>query len=196
MRAVAEPDASGRTLESGKYQRRYCCKRYNNHLEVVACGRVFRDAKAVEAYVKEQVIYRLTTPEIAAALAPEEDSQRAEELTHKIIGLRKRRDLIKRQYARGDIDSLEDYKLMRNEVETVIDECQAELSKLRTTKAANLLPADGKIHEAFEDASVEWLSSIYDLLIDHVEVRPGHPGGHTWNGYRFNPDHITIVWRH
>ena len=112
------------------------------------------------------------------------------------MALRKRRDLIKRQYARGEIDTLEDYKFMRSEIDTAIDEYQAELSTLRTAKAANLLPADGKIREAFDAASVDWLVSVYDLLIDHITVHPGHPGSHKWNGYRFNPDDVEIVWRH
>jgi DNA invertase Pin-like site-specific DNA recombinase len=192
----AQMYGNGRTLASGRYQRRYRCKSHNNFLERVACGKVFRDATALDAWVIEQIIFRLDTPEIARALAPQEDRERADDLTLKIMAFRKRRDLIKRQYARGEIENLDDYKFMRSEVDDAIDQCQQELSTLRTAKAANLLPADGKIREAFENAPMEWQRSVCELLIDHVVVHPGRPGSKTWNGRRFDEDGQTIIWRH
>jgi site-specific DNA recombinase len=117
-------------------------------------------------------------------------------LARKITGFRKRRDLIKRQYARGEIENLEDYKFMRSEVDDAIEESQQELSTLRTAKAANLLPVDGKIREAFEKADIMWQRSVCDLVIDHIDVRPGHPGSQTWNGHRFNENDVSIVWKY
>lgn len=49
---------------------------------------------ALDDYVTDAVLFRLDSPEMAAALAPEEDSERASELTRTIASKRKRRDLI------------------------------------------------------------------------------------------------------
>lgn len=191
----AQMYGNGRML-ANRYQRRYKCKSHNNHLEHVACGKVFRDADAVDKWVIEQVIFRIDTPDIAKALSSHDDSERISDLTKQVMGLRKRRDLINRQYARGQIKKLADYNMMLSEVDTAIEKSRKELGTLRTSKASHLLPADGKIREAFDTASVEWKRSVCSLLIDHVLVRPGHPGSHMWNGWRFNPDFIEIVWKH
>lgn len=185
---------NGRKMPGGTYQRRYTCKGINGHAEHVACGKVFRDAIALEEYVTEEVLARLDTPEMARALAPKEDGEKAAELTRKIAGLRKRRDLIQRQYARGDIDSLEDYKLMRSEIDTTIEKLQAELSRTKTSRAANLLPADGRIREAWADASLEWKRSVVQLAVKHIVILPGHPRSSKFNGRYFEPKHVKIVW--
>lgn len=183
-----------RKLPNGTYQQRYRCRGTNSHTERVGCGKVFRDTLALDAYVTDQVLERLDTPEMAAALAPEEDSDQAAELTRKIATLRKRKDLLRRQYARGDIDELDDYKVMRSEVDTAIEEAQANLSKLRTTRALNLLPADGRIREAWESANLEWRRSVVQLVVKRVVVKPGHPRGVTYKGRRFDPDLVVIEW--
>lgn len=190
---------NGRSRGEGKYQRRYCCKRYNNHLEEVACGKVFRDAGALDAWVVEAVLYRLDTPEIAVELADSSDGAEAEELARKLTTQRKRRDLIKRQYARGEIETLDEYKTMRAEADTAIEEMQNKLNKLRSTKAAKLLPREGSIRDVFmerlEGGDLEWCRSVIKLVVERVIVKPGSPGSKTWNGFRFNPDDVEIVWR-
>lgn len=186
---------NGRDLADGSYQRRYRCKPYNNNLERVACGNVYRDAVAIDAWVIGQVIQRLTTEEVTSALIPEEDNARAVELTKKLTALRKRADLIQRQYARGEIEELSEYKVMKAEVETAIEEQQTELRKLQTTKVGRMLPADGKIAEAFDSATLQWKRDIIDMVVERIIVHPGHPGSKTWNGKRFNSELIEIVWR-
>ncbi len=186
---------NGRKLDNGKYQTRYKCKSYNNHGEIVACGKVFRGAEPLDLLVTEAVLYRLDTPEVARMLAPKEETDRAEEITKKIIAQRKRRDLIKKQYARGEIDSLEDYKFMRSEADDAIEELQAELGKLRAGRAVKLLPADGHIREAWDNASIEWKRNVIQLVVEKIIVHPSTPGSCLWNGYRFKPEDIEIIWR-
>lgn len=186
---------NGRKLENGTYQRRYKCKSTNNHAEIVACGKVFRGSEPLDLLVTEAVLYRLDTPEVARLLAPQEDTERAEEIARKIIAQRKRRDLIKKQYARGEIESLDEYKFMRSEADTAIEELQIELSKLKSVRAVKLLPGDGKIREAWDNASIEWRRSVIQLVVEKIIVHPSTPGSKLWNGYRFKPEDIEIIWR-
>lgn len=187
---------NGRVLRSGTYQRRYCCKSHSNQGERVACGKVFRDRDALDEFVTEAVLFRLDTPDIARALASEDEGDHADELVRKLAAQRNRRDLIKRQYGRGEIESLEEYKVMRAEADKAIDELQAELGKLRADRAIKVLPADGKLHEAWDQADIEWRRSVIELLVEKVVVHPGHPGAKQWHGHRFDPDRIEIMWRH
>jgi site-specific DNA recombinase len=185
---------NGRQLDNGEYQRRYRCRGIDGHGQHIACGRVFRDAIALEAFVTDEVLKRLDTPELARALAPTGDEDQAEALTRKIITQRKRRDLIKRQYARGDIDSLEDYKFMRAEADNAIEELEAARAKLRNTRAVNLLPADGNIREAWDKADITWRRAVTQLVVVRVIVKPGSPGGQLYKGRRFNPDDVVIEY--
>ena len=183
---------NGRKLDNGKYQRRYVCKSHNGHLERVACGRVFRDAEALEMFVRDTVLDRLDTPELARALADDDGADQTEELTRRILAQRKRRDLIKRQYARGDIETLDEYKAMRAEADNAIEELEAARAKLRSVRAVNLLPADGKLLEAWENADVTWRRKVVQLVIKRIVVRPGVPGANVYKGRRFNPDDVII----
>jgi site-specific DNA recombinase len=185
---------NGRTLDNGRYQLRYRCKCNNNHGDRVACGKVFRDAQALDAFITEAILYRLDTPDMARSLASTEDAGSAEELTRKIMMQRRRRDLIKKQYARGEIETIDEYKFMRGEADTAIEELQAELGKLRSAKAASLLPTDGRIRETWEQADLAWRRSIIQLVIKDIIVYPGAPGAKMWNGYRFDPSKIRITW--
>lgn len=191
---------NGRTLASGNYQRRYRCKSHDNHGEQVGCGKVYRDAAALDEFVTSHVLYRINTAGVARALAPQEDGDRADELTNKLAAQLKRRDLIRRQYARGEIGSLEDYKFMRSEADDAVDELRAELGTLRTGKAMTLLPADGQIQDAwyarFAAGDLAWCRSVIQLVVKKVVVKPGIPGGTIWNGRRFNPEDVEIIWLH
>jgi site-specific DNA recombinase len=185
---------SGRKVASGQYQTRYRCKGVDNHGERIGCGKVFRDAVALEAFVTDAVLDCLDSPEMAEALAPKEDADQAAELTRKIASLRKRRDLLRRQYARGEIEEIDDYKAMRSEVDTAIEELRSELGKLRTSRAATLLPVDGHIREAWEAADLEWRRSVLQLVVKRVIVLPGHPRAAKYRGRVFNTDHVKIEW--
>lgn len=185
---------SARKMPDGSYRQRYRCKGLNAHAERIGCGKTFRDMLALDEYVVEAVLSKLDTPEVAAALAPEEDGEQAAQLTRKIATLRKRRDLLRKQYARGDIEELLDYKAMRSEVDTAIEEAQADLSKLRTTRALSLLPADGRIREAWADANIEWRRSVIKLVVERVVILPRPRQTRKYKGHNFNPDYVRIEW--
>lgn len=187
---------TGRTLTSGTYQRRYRCKSHDNHLDRVACGKIFRSAEPLDLFISEAVLHRLDTPEVARLLAPQDDRDAVDELSRKILAQRKRRDLIADQYARGEIESLQDYKRMRATAETELEKLQNQRSKLRIGSAAQLLPADGLVRQAWEAGDLAWRRSVIQLVVERIVVHPSKPGGKVlWNGYRFRPEDIEIIWR-
>jgi site-specific DNA recombinase len=186
---------SGRRLPNGTYQRRYRCKSHDNHLERVACGKVFRGAEPLDLFVTEAVLDRLDTPEVARLLTPEDDRDAVDELSRKILAQRKRRDLIAEQYAVREIDSLQDYKRMCAAAEAELEKLQGQRSRLRSVSAARLLPAGGQVREAWENAGLEWRRSVIQLVVERIVVHPSKSTAPLWNGYRFRPEDIEIIWR-
>lgn len=186
---------SARHLANGKPQRRYRCSPYDNHGKRIACGRLYRGTEPLDLLVTESVLFRLDSPEVAKLLSTEDDWQALDELSKKITVQRRRRDLITEQYARGEIDSLADYKKMQAAADAELAKLESQRAKLRTNRAARLLPANGLIREAWDNASLEWRRDVIRLVVEKIVVHPSKPTGPLWHGYRFNPDDIEIIWR-
>jgi DNA invertase Pin-like site-specific DNA recombinase len=184
-----------RHLSNGTPQRRYRCAPHDNHGKRIACGRLYRGTEPLDLLVTEAVLFRLDTPEVARLLASEGDWQELDELSKKITVQRKRRDLIAEQYARGEIDSLGDFKKMRAAADAELQKLEAKRSKLRTSHAARLLPTNGLISEAWDSAGLEWKRDIIRLVVEKIIVHPSKSSGPLWNGYRFRPEDIEIIWR-
>jgi hypothetical protein len=70
------------------------------------------------------VLCRLDTPQVTAALAAQADSSTAEAAARELIELKQRRTLIRKQYGRGEIDSLAEYNEIKTEIENAIEEAR------------------------------------------------------------------------
>jgi site-specific DNA recombinase len=179
--------------ESGRYIRRYQCKKWNNQGEQVGCGRIFRIAEPLEELVTEAVLYRFDSPEIEQALAPTEDKQRVVELRRQLAQLTSRR---KQLAAEHTITPYEDYGIMLGAIKSRVEAAERELVKLRSSKARRtLLPSHGRLREFWEHASIEWQASVIRLVVERIDVMPGRPGARMFRGRRFNPDLVRVVWR-
>jgi DNA invertase Pin-like site-specific DNA recombinase len=187
---------NGRYMSSGHYQRRYVCKRFDGHGEVIGCGKVFRSADPIELLVKEAVIEAFDSPEVAAILAPKEDKERVSEL----VGQQGRQQAHLQQLAAlfgagGFFKTPAEYATARDAAQAEFDETEAALAKIQTARAVVNIPAGKTIRQAWDQASIEWVRSVTLLIVDYILIEPGNPGGHLWNGYRFNPDNVKIIWK-
>lgn len=182
-----------RKITPDKHQRRYRCKGVDNFARAVGCGKVFRDSTALDAFVTECVLARFDSPDIARALTPEEDNTKADALIRELAGLNNRRRTLAKEHALKPYD---DYAIMRETIMEEIHRVEAELGKLHTAKARNLIPTDQPVRAAWETATLEWRRDILKLVIDRIIVYPGAaPGSGTWNGFRFRPELIEIRWK-
>lgn len=178
--------------ESGKYIRRYHCKKYNNRGEQVGCCKVFRIAEPVEELVTEAVLYRFDSPQVAEALAPAEDKERVRELTEKLVYYQSRKKQLAAEHA---VDPYEDYGVMVAVLKGKSDELQGELNRLRSEEVKRaMVPAIGSIRDKWATASLEWRASVIRLVVDKIVIHPSKPGAQLWNGRRFDPKAIEIRW--
>jgi DNA invertase Pin-like site-specific DNA recombinase len=185
----------GRRRKLGdRYQRRYVCCGIDNHGARRGCGKVFRDADALETFVTQAVFARFDSPEIAQALAPKEDEERALELSQQLTGHKLHREQLVREYGRGEHDKA-DYKLMLAAADEAVETVQVALGKLHAGKVAGAIPAQGLLHEVWDSSTLDWRRNVIRLVTERIVVHPGLPGAQTWNGYRFNPDQISVEWR-
>jgi site-specific DNA recombinase len=183
-----------RKLDNGGSQRRYRCHGRDNHGTTVGCGKVFRAADALEAFVTAAVFARFDSPEAARALAPKQDEDRAQALGQQLAGQKAHRRQLVAEYGRGEHEKA-DYKIMLAAADEAIEHTQAELAKLHAGKVAGAIPAHGLLQEVWDASSIDWRRNVMRLVVERVVVKPGHPGARTWNGYRFNPDDVAIEWR-
>jgi site-specific DNA recombinase len=178
----------------GRYERRYHCKKYDNHGVRVGCCQVFRIADPVEKLVSDAVLHRFDSPEVARALAPADDEGRVNELLQTVAALGRRKEELAAEHALKPYD---DYRTMVATLKAHIDAAGNELARLRSDKAKRLLlPADGGLRDLWEKASLEWRASVVRLLVERVVIYPRRPGAEMWHGWRFDPSAIEIVWRH
>lgn len=183
-----------RKIADEAYQRRYVCAGHDNHGARRGCGQLFRDAGALDEFVTAAVFARFDSPEAARVLAPEEDEDRAHELSQQLAGQKAHRQQLLAEYGRGEHKKA-DFTIMIAAADDAIESTQAELAKLHAGKVAGAIPANGLLEEVWDASSLDWRRNVIQLLVERVVVRPGVPGSRMWNGHRFNPDDIAIEWR-
>lgn len=179
----------------GGTQRRYRCRPYDNHGERHGCGKVFRDATALDAFITEAVMARLDSPQVAAALAGSTDEDEARRLAEELMRLRiKRRDIAKRLALATAAEEL-DLEVMLATVRDALEQTQIGLSKLQQQKTAGILPASG-LRQTWDRANIAWRRDVIRLIVERITV---HPSGRTrpkWNGYQLDISLIDVAWLH
>ena len=194
-------DACGRAMhgsstwrDEGGKQRRYRCSRRDQHGNVVGCGKTYRAADPLEAYVTDALLARLDVPEVVAALNEKPENDEASAAVQRLANLRQHRADILAEYGRGE-HSKEDHKIMLAAADEAIELAEFQVAKHLDTRAADQLPTGQALREMWDAASNDWRASVVKLLVERVAVMPGRPGGHRYKGWYFNPEHVRIDWK-
>lgn len=185
----------GRTLKSGQYQRRYISRSQDEHGEKILDTKTYRGADPVDLFVKEMVIARFDTPEVAAALAPREDKQRVRELVELQTKQKLHLQTLVADYGAGVL-TRDELVIAKQAAQEALDKTNAELAKIQSTKAVSAIPAGQTVAEFLDTASLELQRKVILLVVDYVEILPSKPQGKKlWRGYKFDPQDIRIVWK-
>lgn len=185
---------SRRSVGDG-YVRRYRCRKFDNHGLVIGCGTIFRMSDPVDLLVTEAVIARFDIPEVAQALAAQDDTGESSELFDKLTYLQSHRKEIVAEYGRGE-HSREDYRALLTAADDAISAIRAQLAKYTKTRSMNVVRSAQELRESFETASIDWKQQVIGLVVERVILHPSKFGGEKWKGYKFDPDSVEIVWRH
>jgi site-specific DNA recombinase len=184
-----------KTSNGDGYQRRYRCRKLDNYGNVIGCGKLFRAADPLEDFVSEAVLDRLDTDEVAKLLEPDQgEDPEVSALVSKLAQSRQHRKNLVTEYGRGEHIKA-DYRIMLAAADEAIEAAEAALDAELESQTILHLPARERLREAWQNANTEWRATVAKLVIEKIVVLPGRPGSHRYKEWRFNPEHIQIVWR-
>jgi site-specific DNA recombinase len=174
--------------------RRYKCRRVDNYGNAIGCGRVFRAADPLEAWITEAVLYRFDSPEVNLALAEPEEPDRTDELVQAYNEARDNLDQMVADYA-SRLLTREQFALAKTVAEGQVEAAMTALSRYQRRNINIQLPEPGMMREVWETAGMDWKHQVIKLLVEKIEVLPGHPGSHMWRSWRFSPELVRVSWR-
>jgi site-specific DNA recombinase len=175
---VARPRADG--------ARRYICAKGPGK---PGCGGIAILAEPLEALIAEAVLYRLDTPELAAALAGSSVPDDSAERTALALD-RAQLEELARGYGDRQI-TFPEYLAARKPIEARIDAARRQISRATGTEAiAPYIGEAGALRTAWKDLPLTRQRAIVAAVLDRAVVGPGLRGR-----TRFDPERIEAVWR-
>jgi hypothetical protein len=177
---VARPQPNG--------TRRYICPKRPG---VPGCGGIAIVAEALEDFITDVVLFRLDTPELAAAMAgvPTDDA-RAEQEQRDLAADRAQLDELATAYGERLL-TLREYLAARKPIEARIQRAERHLATLtRTAPLADYVGNAAALRDAWRGLLLPRRRAIIAALLDRVIVHPANPARR-----RFDPDRVKPVWR-
>jgi DNA invertase Pin-like site-specific DNA recombinase len=177
---VSRPTATG--------DRRYICAKGPGF---TGCGRLAIRAEPIEALIAQAVVYRLDTPQLAAALAGAADADTATAAEREALALdRDQLDELARAYA-ARLISFPEWIRARDLIEERIHAAERRLSRLSRTAAIDrYVGRAGDLQATWATLPLMRQRSVVAALMDRAVVRPAVRGRGT-----FDPDRVDPVWR-
>ena len=167
--------------------RRYICAAGPGY---VGCGHTYVLAEPLERFVVEAVLYRLDSPELAAALegAPREPD--VERWQTEIEQSQAQLDELAAMYGRREI-GLSEWSAARQPIEARVKSARRELGRLNRSSALDGYVGNAAgLRERWQGLPLHRQHAIVAAVLDHIVVGAGRRG---FNG--FDPDRFTPVWR-
>jgi hypothetical protein len=152
---------------------------------------VYVIAEPLEQFVVEAVLYRLDSPEFAAALAGSPvTATDADRWQQEIDQSREQLDFLAAMYGSREI-GLTEWQAARVPVERRITEAKKRLARLsRTAALAGHVGNASALREQWQTLDLTRQHAIVEAVLDHVVVGAGRRGFNRFDPSRFHP-----VWR-
>jgi len=168
--------------------RRYVCASGPNFS---GCGHTYVMADPLEQFVVEAVLYRLDSPELAAALDGSTTSDPdAERWQTEVARSQLELDELAAMYGRREI-ALSEWHAARAPIERRVTEARRHLARLsRTSVLAGHVGNASVLRESWPELPLTRQHAIIAAVLDHLVVGPGRPGI-----TRFDPSRFEPVWR-
>jgi site-specific DNA recombinase len=181
---------NGRMM-SGEYQRRYSCKVMDDKSEDVGCGKTYRNADPLEAWVTEAVLHRFDSPDVARLLAGPDNKAEIGEVLTDIEFRRQKLDEFVDDYASGLLNR-EQFARAKARTEGELEVLKKRISAMYQTVVR--LPQE-PLRDVWDSMSLEWRRSVIQLVVARVVLLPGHPRGAKWRQWHFSREFVRIEWR-
>ena len=155
------------------------------------CGKMAINADPVESFVVEAVLYRLDTPQLAAALTEiRKANTEADQLAVTIAGDTGMLEQLARDYAEKAI-SHQEWSAARQPIQGRIDHAKRRLSRIsRTHRIDDYAGNSQALRDAWADLDLRRQQAIISTVLDHATVNPAVQGRN-----RFDPSRLSPTWR-
>jgi hypothetical protein len=154
------------------------------------CGKTYINADPLEAFVVDMVLYRLDSPELAAAASSRSGDPQAERLHAEIDGARKQLEELAHAYGEQQITMVE-LIAARKPIEARLTAARRQLGKLSRSAALDgFLGNADALRESWDALDLSRQRAVVAALLDRLEVGPGRRG---YN--RFDESRLRLVWR-
>lgn len=179
--------SAARKTPAGGVERRYVCQSGPDH---GGCGKLTVSAVPVESWITEAALYRLDTPEVAAALEGRgvTDARHADAVAALEAAQRRLTDVAE-MFAAGDISKAE-YLAARPVAEAKAAEAGRVLESLATRDTLDSLVGQGTlIRDRWDTYSLDRQHAIVRAVLPSATIAPGTRGRGN-----FDPDRVQPHW--
>ena len=167
--------------------RRYVCAKGANF---TGCGHVFITAEPLELFVVESVLYRLDTPELAAALAGAPEDIETHRLQAEVASAQARLEELAQLWAEKVI-SRSEWLAARGPIEAELTAAKKHLSRFSRFSALDGHVGNAAaLRETWPTLTLSRQREIVGAVLDHAVIGPGRPGFN-----QFEEERVTPVWR-
>lgn len=168
--------------------RRYVCAK---GVGFAGCGRLAINADPLERLITEAVLYRLDTPELAAALAGAASADAATAAEQEALAKdREQLEWLATEWANRAITG-DEWRAARKPIEGRIEAARKKLSRLSRTAAVDpFLGRSDELRSIWKGLPLTRQRSIVSSVLDSATIRPAVRGRSS-----FDPERIEAVWR-
>lgn len=164
----------------------------------IGCKGQVRVAETLEHFIREAVIFRLDSPQMAQMLArKEKHSERIDPLRGRQEALKVRIESLLDDYTDGTLTKPE-YQRAKGRLQSDLESVDRELTGLYSSQqAAAILDAGTTVREAWERESMGWRRKLIGLVIERIVVKPSTKRtAYVIDGkmFKFDPSDIEIEW--
>lgn len=165
--------------------RRYVCASGPDH---GGCGRLTVVADPVEQLIADAVLIRLSSPDLAHALAGRASAdEQSAALAEQIAADRDQLEELATMYGTKDITAKE-WMSARNPIEQRLRDSERRLSRATSTSALDgLIGLGGALGAQWADLNLDRQHAVITTLLDHAVITPGTPGARSLDPARVQP---------
>lgn len=177
----------------------YVCPDRGESTRRKGCGGVSRSSVPLEHLIREAVIYRLDTPDLATLIEQTRESSELSDLLNQQDGLKARINQLVDDYADGTLDKPQ-FTRAKRRAESAQERVEQAITGMNRTQTVNgLLSAGESVREAWMRQPNGWRRQLIELLVERITVHKGTTRPvYEADGvrFRFDPMLVDVKWRH
>ncbi|MCU1369973.1 MAG: integrase/recombinase [Ilumatobacteraceae bacterium] len=168
--------------------RRYVCSKGP---DFGGCGKLTIVAPPVEELVTAAVLYRLDTPELAAALTGQAaEAEHTAALSEALAVDRAMLDVLAETFADGKI-GVREWMAARSKIEPRIIDTERRLARRTHSDAlTGWIGNSAGLQASWQDLNLTRQAAIVGAIVAHINIKPGTPGAR-----ELDPNRVGIVWK-